>query len=134
MKSEKRIILEKFSSLKHWINVYNKLWKNFLKKWTLKWRISKMKIMIERENTERNQSLIKILKLKEVEGYVKMKKTLLNIMSREKSRNKRQIELRSLSCDRCPLICIKFFPLTHQSPWIGKQNLEVKIMDPMWQN
>lgn len=42
--------------------------------------------MIERENTKRNQSLIKILKLKEVEGYVKMKKTLLNIMSREKSR------------------------------------------------
>ena len=42
--------------------------------------------MIERENTKRNQSLIKILKLKEVEEYVKIKKTLLNIMSREKSR------------------------------------------------
>ena len=45
-----------------------------------------MKIMIEKENTKRNQSLIKILKLKEVEEYVKIKKTLLNIMSREKSR------------------------------------------------
>lgn len=42
--------------------------------------------MIEKENTKRNQSLIKILKLKEVEEYVKIKKTLLNIMSREKSR------------------------------------------------
>ena len=42
--------------------------------------------MIERENTKRNQSLIKTLKLKEVEEYVKIKKTLLNIMSREKSR------------------------------------------------
>lgn len=82
-----------------------------------------MKIMIERENTKRNQSLIKILKLKEVEGYVKMKKTLLNIMSREKSTNKRQIELRSLSCDRCPLICIKFFPLL----LINRHELESKI-------
>ena len=79
--------------------------------------------MIERENTKRNQSLIKILKLKEVEGYVKMKKTLLNIMSREKSRNKRQIELRSLSCDRCPLIFIKFFPLL----LINRHELESKI-------
>ena len=35
-----------------------------------------MKIMIEKENTKRNQSLIKILKLKEVEEYVKIKKNI----------------------------------------------------------
>ena len=75
MKSEKRIILEKFSSSKHWINFYNKLWKNVLKKWTLKWRISKMKIMIEKRT------------LREIRVWLmKIKKTLLNIMSREKSR------------------------------------------------
>ena len=32
--------------------------------------------MIEKENTKRNQSLIKILKLKEVEEYVKIKKNI----------------------------------------------------------
>ena len=45
-----------------------------------------MKVMIERENTKRNQSLSRRLKLKEVEEYVKIKKRrCLILISREKS-------------------------------------------------
>ena len=120
---------EKWKNNNFWkvfkFEILNKLLQQTLKKfckkkWTQKWRISKlMKIMIERENTKRNQSLSKRLKLKEVTEYVKIKKTLLNIMPEKKAENRRQIELRSLSCDRCPLIFIKCFPL----PLINRHEL-----------
>ena len=58
-----------------------------------------MKIMIERENTKRNQSLIKILKLKEVEEYVKMKKHCLISWVEKKA------EIRDkLNCEVCLVI------------------------------